>query len=317
MELLITLLIAAGALNMAGNIVRYHRFLISCEDVLSSGKKSDRRWMLLAQALLIFFLIGYLFVGFFSDPDLMVAFILFFGSIFVTIVETLMIKLIETAKERSIAVTEVLVGVIDARDPYLNGHSRHVQELTMLFYRYLPRHLQRNLNPISLEYAALLHDVGKLGVPEAILNKPTKLDPEEWEVVVRHPATGVRILKPLHSFDNITDWILYHHERVDGKGYYRLSAEEIPLAARIIAIADTYSAITMRRAYKLAKTHEEAVAAMEEVAGAQLDRELLDIFLSIPKEELQNCIPQRVNYGEAGNDRNPPFVPPHGSGTPS
>ena len=308
MKIVILLLIGVGALNMVGNIVRYHRFLVSSQDVLSSGKKSDRTWMLLAQILLIFFLIGYLFVGFFSDPDLMMALILFFGSIFVTIVETLMFKLIETAKERSIDVAEVLVGVIDARDPYLNGHSRHVQELTMLFYRHLPKHIRKDLNPVSLEYAALLHDVGKLGVPEAILNKPAKLNPKEWEVVVRHPATGVKILKPLHSFDNITDWILYHHERVDGKGYYRLTGDEIPLAARIISIADTYSAITMQRSYHPAWSHEDAVAAMQEVSGAQLDRELLDIFLSIPQEELQKCIPQRVSYG-AAEEMNPPYVP--------
>ena len=284
MKLLITLMIAVGALNMVGNIVRYHRFLLSCQDVLSSGKKNDRLWMVLAEILLVFFLFGYVFVGFSSSPDLMVASILFFGSIFVTIVETLMFKLMETAKERSINVAEVLVGVIDARDPYLNGHSRHVQELTMLFYRYLPKHIRKELNPVSLEYAALLHDVGKL--------------------------------KPLHSFDNITDWILYHHERVDGKGYYRLVGDQIPLAARMISITDTYSAITMRRAYKLAKTHEEAITAMKEVSGAQLDSKLLDIFLTIPKEELQNCIPQRVNYGEPVDDREPPFVPPHGSGNP-
>ena len=317
MKLLITLMIAVGALNMVVNIVRYHRFLLSCQDVLSSGKKNDRLWMVLALLLLVFFLIGYVFVGFFSSPDLMMASILFFGSIFVTIVETLMFKLMETAKERSIDVAEVLVGVIDARDPYLNGHSRHVQKLTMLFYRYLPKHIRKELNPVSLEYAALLHDVGKLGVPEAILNKPAKLDPEEWEVVVRHPATGVKILKPLRSFDNIADWILYHHERVDGKGYYRLVGDQIPLPARLIAITDTYSAITMRRAYKLAKTHEEAISAMKEVAGAQLDRELFDIFLTIPKEELQACIPQRVNYGEPVDDREPPFISQHGSGTVS
>ena len=142
MKLLITLMIAVGALNMVGNIVRYHRFLLSCQDVLSSGKKNDRLWMVLAEILLVFFLFGYVFVGFSSSPDLMVASILFFGSIFVTIVETLMFKLMETAKERSINVAEVLVGVIDARDPYLNGHSRHVQELTMLFYRYLPKHIR-------------------------------------------------------------------------------------------------------------------------------------------------------------------------------
>ena len=296
MDIIILVLIIAGALNMVRNIYRYYRFLKTSQDVLSLGKKRDQFWMNLALILLIFFLIGYLFVGFFSDPDLMMAFILFFGSIFVTIVETVMFRLIDTAKERSIDVAEVLVGVIDARDPYLNGHSRHVQELTMVFYRHLPKHLKNELNAVSLEYAALLHDVGKLGVPEAILNKPAKLDPEEWEVVVKHPAVGVNILKPLHSFDNIKSWILYHHERIDGKGYYKLSGDRIPLAARLISITDTYSAITTRRSYKEALTHEEAIRIMKEVSGTQLDAELLDIFLSIPKAELERCIPEKVDY---------------------
>lgn len=296
MNIVIMGLIIAGALNMVRNIWRYAVFLRSTQDVLSSGRKRDRVWNQIALILLLFFLLGYLFVGFLSKPDLMVALILFFGSIFVTIVENVLFNLMETAKERSIDVAEVLVGVIDARDPYLNGHSRHVQELTMLFYRHMPKSMKREMNSVSLEYAALLHDVGKLGVPEAILNKPAKLDPEEWEVVFTHPAVGVKILKPLHSFDNITDWILYHHERIDGKGYYKLAADKIPLASRMIAIADTYSAITMRRSYKNEKTHEEAIAIMQEVAGTQLDKDLMDIFAAIPKEELEKCIPQRVSY---------------------
>ena len=296
MDTLVLILIILGALIMVSNIYRYCLFLKSSQDVLSSGKKRDTFWKCLALVLLIFFLLGYLSVGFFSDPDMMTALILFFGSVFVMIVETLMFKLIETAKERSIDVAEVLVSVIDARDPYLNGHSQHVQALTMLLYRYLPKSMRNAINPVSLEYAALLHDVGKLGVPEAILNKPAKLDPEEWEVMYTHPQVGVKILKPLHSFDEIKDWILYHHERIDGKGYFKLSEKEIPLASKIIAIVDTYSAITMRRSYKEKKSHEQAITIMEEVAGAQLGKELLDIFVKIPKEELEKCIPERTDY---------------------
>ena len=296
MDTVTRILIILGAVNMVGNIYRYFVFLRSSQDVLSSGRKRDIYWMRLALVLLVFFLLGYLVVGFSSKPSIMVSLILFFGSVFVTIVETLMFKLIETAKERSIDVAEVLVGVIDARDPYLNGHSQHVQALTMLFYKYLPKQMKRELNPVSLEYAALLHDVGKLGVPEAILNKPAKLNPEEWEVVVTHPEVGVRILKPLHSFDNIREWILYHHERVDGKGYYKLKADQIPLAARIIAITDTYSAIRMQRSYKEAKTYEQTMEIMKTVGGTQLDKELLDIFVQIPKEELEQCMPKRVDY---------------------
>ncbi|MBQ8923465.1 MAG: HD domain-containing protein [Lachnospiraceae bacterium] len=250
----------------------------------------------MALVLLIFFLCGYIFIVVASKPDLMMAMILFGGSIFVSIVLTLMFNLLETAKERSIDIAEVLVGVIDARDPNLNGHSRHVQNVTMLFYRYLPNSIKNDINPISLEYAALMHDVGKLGVPESILNKPAKLDPDEWDIMRSHPKVGVEILKPLHTFDNISDWILYHHERIDGNGYYKLPGEEIPLAARIISIADTYSAITMRRSYKEPRTHEDAVKIMKEVAGTQLDENLLEYFFRIPKEELATCIPEEVKY---------------------
>ena len=281
---------------MVWNILRFFRFIKTTQDVLSSGSERDKRWMLFALILLIFFLCGYLFVGFLSRPDLMMALILFFGSVFVAIVLTLLSHLMETAKTRSIDIAEVLVGVIDARDPNLNGHSRCVQNVTMLFYRYLPANLRNEINPVSLEYAALMHDVGKLGVPEAILNKPAKLDEEEWKIMRRHPRIGVDILKPLRTFSNISDWIEYHHERIDGNGYYKVPGEEIPLPARIIAIADTYSAIVMRRSYKAPKTHEDAIGIMKDVAGSQLDKGLMDIFVTIPKEELVKCIPEEVKY---------------------
>ena len=296
MRAVILTLIIIGALNMARNIWSYFQFLKSIQDVLSSGRKRDIFTEQVAMVFLVFFMIGYIFAAFLSSPTLLVALILFFGSIFVSLVEVLMFRLLETAKERALNITEVLVGIIDARDPYLNGHSRHVQNLTMTLYRHLPKQMKKDINPVSLEYAALLHDVGKLGVPEAILNKPAALDPEEWEVIFTHPRVGVQILKPLHSFDTISNWILYHHERVDGSGYDKLRGDQIPLPARIIALTDTYSAITMRRSYKEPKTHEEAIAIMQKVAGAQLDRDLLDIFISIQKEELDQCIPEQVGY---------------------
>lgn len=263
---------------------------------MSSGRLRDKIWKDVALILLIFFLIGYVFIGFFSDPDMMMSLVLFGGSIFVAIVLTLMTILLQTAKERSIDIAEVLVSVIDARDPNLNGHSRHVQEITMLFYRYLPNSLKKEINPVSLEYASLLHDVGKLGVPESILNKPGKLTDEEWKIMYSHPETGIKILKPLKTFSRISDWILYHHERIDGKGYYKISVEKIPLAARIIAIADTYSAITMRRSYKEPRTHADAMRIIQEVAGTQLDADLVKIFMTIPEDELKKCIPEQVKY---------------------
>ena len=170
-------------------------------------------------------------------------------------------------------------------------HCKHVQNLTMLFYEYLPYEYQNELDPAALEYAAYLHDVGKLEISESILNKPGKLDDEEWKIMRTHPELGVKIAESVQLFNGITDWILYHHERIDGNGYYKLKGEDIPLASRIIAITDTYSAITMKRAYEDAKTHEEAVRIIREVAGTQLDPVLVDDFTAIPKCELENCRP--------------------------
>ena len=296
MTAFIQLLIIVGAAIMVTNVCRMVAFIRSTHDVLSSGSERDERWMVLALALVVFFLLGYLYVGIFSNTNLLLALILFFGSIFVSIVLTLLNHLMDTVRTRSIDIAEVLIGVIDARDSNLNGHSLSVQNLTMLLYRHLPAGLRSTINPVSLEYAALMHDVGKLGVPEAILNKPGKLDDGEWAVMKQHPRTGVRILKPLHTFDDVSDWIEYHHERIDGKGYYGLKGDEIPLPARIIAIADTYSAIIMRRSYKAPRSHEDAVEIIRSVAGTQLDPDLVDIFLAIPREELEKCIPEAVKY---------------------
>jgi len=290
------ILIIAGALLMIVNIARYIWFLKNTLDVLSSGSKRDKIWKMVALVLLIFFFIGYMFIALFSSPDIMMALILFFGSIFVAIVLTLMFNLLETAKSRSIEIADVLIGVIDARDPNLNGHSRHVRSLTMLFYNYLPSWAKSGINAVSLEYAALMHDVGKLGVPEAILNKPSSLTEEEWKLMKKHPEIGVKIMEPLVSFKNVSDWILYHHERVDGKGYYGIPKDKVPLASKILAITDTYSAITMRRSYKNPRTHEDAIRILCEVAGTQLDEKLVEVFLTIPKEELEKCMPEHVKY---------------------
>ncbi|MCR4924233.1 MAG: HD domain-containing protein [Lachnospiraceae bacterium] len=249
-------------------------------------------WIYTALILLIFFLLGYLFIGFFSNPSFIMAMVLFWGSVFVAIVLTLIFNLLDTAKERSIDIAKVLIGVIDKRDPNLNGHSRQVQDVTMLLYNALPHNIRNDINPISLQYAALMHDVGKLGIPESILNKPAKLDPEEWEIMRTHPKLGVDLLRSLNTFDEISDWILYHHERIDGNGYYKIKAEDIPLPSKIIAVADTYSAITMRRSYKEPRLHEDAIDIITEVAGTQLDRELVDIFITIPKENLVATLPE-------------------------
>ena len=296
---MIRLTIIAGSVIMVGNIAAYIRFIRNSTDIMLSGKHKEPLWEKIGLVLLIFFLVGYLGVAFMGKPDLLMAGILFFGAIFVTLALILMYYLVDTLKDRSLELTETLIGVIEARDSNLNGHSRNVQMLCMCLYKHLPPGMRHVINPVDFEYASLLHDVGKLGVPESILNKPGKLDPEEWTIMKEHPRIAMNLLKSLPSFDDVKDWILYHHERIDGKGYYGVPGGDIPLAARLIAVCDTYSAITMRRSYKEKKSHEEAIDIIRDVAGTQLDPEIVGIFAAIPKEELEACIPEVI--GDPGH----------------
>ena len=291
---IIFVMIIAGALLMQWNIIRYAIFLSGMSDVISAGDKKSTALRSLGLVLLIFFLLGYVFTAVFGSPDFMMGGILFGGSVFVWIVLNIMFNLTDVVKNRTLEISEMLIGVIEARDPNLSGHSIYVRNLTKLLYKHLPFSLKHRINLVSLEYAALMHDVGKLAVPEAILNKPSSLDEHEWKVMKTHPDAGVKMLAPIKSFEVIMPWIKYHHERIDGSGYYGLKGKEIPLEARIICVADSYSAITMRRAYKDAKTYDEAVAILKDNAGMQFDTQLVDIFLSIPRRDVEDCMPRNL-----------------------
>lgn len=196
---------------------------------------------------------------------------------------------ITSVKSKTKEIAESLIGVIEARDTNLDGHSIHVMEIAMLIYEYLPYKYKKTIQPENLRYASLFLDVGKLGIPSKVLNKPGKLESEEWDLIKKHADIGVQVLKHISSFDNISDWILYHHERIDGNGYYGLKDKEIPLASRIIAVADTYSAIVMVRSYKPSRSYDDAVGSLKIAAGSQLDKELVKIFCSIPREKVEGC----------------------------
>ena len=128
----------------------------------------------------------------------------------------------------------------------------------------------------------MLHDIGKLGVPETILTKPGKLTNEEFDKIKEHPGKGHKILLPIDQLQYSLEGIHHHHERYDGNGYPSgLKGEEIPLFARIIAIADTYDAMTTTRAYRAAMSNEDAVAEIMRVRGTQLDPEIADMFLKL------------------------------------
>ena len=290
METIINGMILAGSLLMVSNIYQYIKFLVKSQGIMTGGKLQKIFLQDGALVLLVLFLLGYLCVLFLGDPTLTIGGILFGGSIFVAIVETLMFKLIGIVQKNSRELSEALIVTIEARDPELNGHSLVVRDLAKLFYWYLPKRMRKEINPVSLEYAALLHDLGKFGVPETILYKPDRLNDKEWDVVRMHPKIGAEIVRQVSSFSDMSDWIEYHHEKVDGTGYYGISGDDIPLPARIIAVVDTYSVIRMSRSYKGQKSHEEAMEIINAVAGTQLDAELVTYFSAIPEHKIEKCV---------------------------
>lgn len=132
----------------------------------------------------------------------------------------------------------------------------------------------------DLRLAATLHDIGKIMIPEKILNKPARLNSKEYESVKKHSETGYHILRAVDEYVHIADSVLYHHERWDGKGYPRkLKGKEIPLIARIISIADAYEAITSHRPYQGARNKDEAINELKANSGKQFDPEIVKVFI--------------------------------------
>ena len=133
-----------------------------------------------------------------------------------------------------------------------------------------------------VKICGLLHDVGKIGVPEAVLCKPGRLTDEEFDAIKLHPEIGYRILKDLTGLEDVLPGVLHHHERIDGNGYpHGLKGEEIPRIARILACADTFDAMSSNRAYRDAMPREKVLAELDRCKGTQFDPDVVDAFLLI------------------------------------
>ena len=187
----------------------------------------------------------------------------------------------ETQKIFIQAITTITYAV-DAKDRYTKGHSVRVAQYCLAIAKKLSWSKQDCLN---LYYTALLHDIGKIGIPDSILNKPVKLTDEEYRLVRNHPIMGANILRPITMVPQICDGAKYHHERYDGKGYpYGLKGNDIPYIARIIGIADAYDAITSNRIYEKAQVTDYAVSELEKGRGTQFDPYLTDVMLEVIKD---------------------------------
>lgn len=258
------------------------------KDVLTDSKR-DKYLTIVLEVILVLICIFFWWISTKPFFNPLIGILLSGSSALVTFMIYWNASIVASVKDRTLDVSKALVGILDAGDSNLDGHSLHVCNLTMLIYDYLPLKYKAQINEENLRYASLFHDLGKLGIPGKILNKPGKLEGEEWKSMKRHPEIGVMILSPIKSFDAVSDWILYHHERIDGNGYHQLKGEEIPLAARIIAVADTYSAVFMARSYKASRTYEDCIMVLKLAAGTQLDTEIVDIFCDIPMERVEAC----------------------------
>ncbi len=174
-----------------------------------------------------------------------------------------------------------LAQTVDAKDKYTHFHSRNVTAYTLaLADRLGLSGEERN----DLWNAALLHDIGKIGIPEDILNKPGKLTSEEYDIIKTHPAKGCSILQPMKAFKNLLPAIRHHHERYDGKGYPDgLSGRSIPMAARILTVADAFDAMTSNRVYRKSPGEEFALEQLNGQSGTQFDPNLSRAFIEIIK----------------------------------
>lgn len=172
-----------------------------------------------------------------------------------------------------------LATAIDAKDQYTAEHAQRLAEMALAVGRELglsARELE------DLRYGAILHDIGKIGVPDTILQKPAPLDSDEWQQIRRHPEIGAQILAPIPRLAAATRIVRHHHERFDGSGYPDgLRGEEIPLGARILTVVDAFTAMLDPRVYKAARTIEEAVAELQKHSGTQFDPQIVEIFLRL------------------------------------
>ena len=187
---------------------------------------------------------------------------------------------------------------VDAKDSNTSEHSFRVSQYSLTIAKRLGYSEEKCEN---LRQMALLHDIGKIGIPDAILNKPGKLTDEEYEIMKTHVIRGGEILKDFTMIDNVSVGALYHHEKYDGSGYcHGLKGEQIPLDARIIGIADAFDAMTANRVYRKQLDLDFVIAELKRCSGTQFDPKLVDILLALIDE---GEIDVKRLYAESKEDR--------------
>jgi len=200
------------------------------------------------------------------------------------------------ARPRALSIIYALAATVDAKDSYTYGHSRKVSEYAVAVAEKLNMS-QEKLSTVRA--ASLLHDIGKVGVPDSILNKKEPLTDEEWKPIKSHPKLGVEILRHVIDLANCLPAILHHHEHYDGRGYPSgLKGDQIPLEARILTVADSYDAMTSPRPYREQLPMEEAINELKRCAGTQFDPEIVDIFCELIQPDKTKSMETKIKDKE-------------------
>jgi putative nucleotidyltransferase with HDIG domain len=188
-------------------------------------------------------------------------------------------QLNEQLTNSSLEIVLALSKTLETRDPYIGTHSR---ELAVYSEKVARRLGLSEEETREVCWASLLHDIGKVGIEDQVLHKPGPLTSDEWEIMKTHAEIGAHIVKGISGFENISTMILAHHERMDGKGYpHGLKGNQIPLGSRIIAVVDSYSAMTEGRIYRPPRTHTGAVAELRRFSGEMYDPKVVEVFLQL------------------------------------
>jgi len=215
-------------------------------------------------------------------------------------------RLFKDLKELFIGSLKALTSSIDAKDTYTHGHSERVAYISRWIAERLSRQEPLDEEQIHKVYlAGLLHDIGKIGIEEAVLRKNGKLTEQEFDRIKKHPSIGAGILREIRQMREIVPGVLCHHERVDGKGYPNgLVGDEIPLTGKIVGLADSFDAMTSKRTYRDALTMEQALAEIEKGLGTQFDEKIGRIFLDSDVSELWDIIRDGFseNYGSSTSE---------------